>query len=62
MFATGAFILLAVLIAVIWAGLHRLMPWKGVCCYTWYQRDGRFRWRFASRGGLYRRLVSYVCV
>jgi hypothetical protein len=26
MFATGAFILLAVLIAVIWAGLHRLMP------------------------------------
>ena len=26
MFATGAIILLAVLIAVIWAGLHRLMP------------------------------------
>jgi len=25
-FATGAFILLAVLVAVIWAGLHRLMP------------------------------------
>jgi len=25
-FATGAFILLAVLVSVIWAGLHRLMP------------------------------------
>jgi len=25
-FATGVIILLAVLIAVIWAGLHRLMP------------------------------------
>jgi hypothetical protein len=25
-FATGVFILLSVLVAVIWAGLHRLMP------------------------------------
>jgi hypothetical protein len=25
-FATAVFVLLAVLIAVIWAGLHRLMP------------------------------------
>jgi len=25
-YATGVFILLAILIAVIWAGLHKLMP------------------------------------